>query len=185
MKLTVTVRNLSNAPKNYLTLARGAAHCGKNVSAYLSKLLPPTSTLKMEYARFSETSVYFYQTTRRHTPADSIVESHGCHNLNSHTRPRHSCLRLDVATDPVCQPHKQQAKPHFCISNVRGFNPFGSKHAIKQINNNSVIISNSTWRGMYVAQYLWSKIGIVILFLNKYRVTIIKYNKHKDLGNES
>jgi hypothetical protein len=182
MKLTVTFRSLSHAPKHYCTLARGAAHGGKNVSTYLSKPLPPTSTLKMEYARFSETSVYFYQTTRRHTPADSIVDSHGCHNLNSHTR--HSCLRLDVATDPVCQPHKQQAKPHFCILNVRRFNPFGSKHAIKQINNNSVIISNSTWRGMYVAQYLWSKIGIVILFLNEYRVTI-KYKKHKDLGNES
>jgi hypothetical protein len=38
----------------------------------------------MEAARTSETSVNFYQTTRRHNPEDSHLRTHRCENLKSH-----------------------------------------------------------------------------------------------------
>jgi hypothetical protein len=40
--------------------------------------------MMMEAANTSETSVNFYQTTRRYNPQDSHLHSHSCENLKSH-----------------------------------------------------------------------------------------------------
>jgi hypothetical protein len=42
--------------------------------------------LMMEAARTSETSVNFYQTTRRNNPEDSHLFIRRCENLKSHTK---------------------------------------------------------------------------------------------------
>lgn len=79
-------------PMNDGPLACVAAWFGRYVPT-LRRNLPPsfpllacivyTMTLKMKAVRWSETSVNFKQTIRRHVPGDSILHNHRCENTRS------------------------------------------------------------------------------------------------------
>lgn len=54
-----------------------------SISTLLVAYLAYSSTLKLQTANSSKTSVHLYQATRRHTPGSSAHHSHRCENLKS------------------------------------------------------------------------------------------------------
>jgi hypothetical protein len=47
--------------------------CGKNLPVFWRNWLPPSSTIKMAGAGYSEILVNFYQKTQHHIPEDSSL----------------------------------------------------------------------------------------------------------------